>query len=351
MFFGRKDNLVGLDIGSNTVKGAELVPSKTGWRLKKFGMLDLPPGSIEDGAIKDPEAIAETIRRLFRENRIKEQNIALSIGGYSVIVKNISTQTMPEEELQETIHFEAEQYIPFDINDVNLDFLILGENEKNPNQMDVLLIAVKKEIVDDYVNLIKLARLNPCVIDVDAFALQNIYEINYDIEQENVALIDIGASKTSLNILKDGTSVFIRDVSLGCAQISHRIAATADVPFEEAERIKLGKPSDKILPETLREIEAAVVAGWCSEIRRALDFFYSTYPEDTISRIVLSGGGAHIREFRYALAVETSVEVEAINPFKAIDVDDELFDAAFLAKTAPQAAICMGLALRRVNDK
>ncbi len=350
MLFGRKSHLVGLDIGSRTIKACEVLTTKKGLRLKKIGMVDIAPGWIEDGAISEPEEVADSIRQLFRSFGLKEQNVAISIGGYSVIVKKINVQTMSEEKLQETINFEAEQYIPFDISDVNLDFHILGENANNPNQMSVFLVAAKKEMVNDYVNLISMAGLNPCIIDVEAFALQNVFDHNYENEDENIALIDIGASKTSLNILKGKSSVFMRDVSLGCGQINQKIISLAGCSFEEAEQLKFGDQSDKISMEDLKDIVSSVVADWCTEIRRALDFFYSTYPEDLIRRIILSGGGANVSEFRQLLAAETSAKVELINPFSSLSVD-ESFDSSYLKQIAPQVAICMGLAIRRVNDK
>ena len=209
MFFGKKNHLIGLDIGSRTIKVAEVVDTKTGSTLKTFSSIDIEPELIEEGSIKDPETVAEYIRELFKSVKLKDRNVAISIGGYSVIVKKINVQTMTEDELHETIHFEAEQYIPFDINDVNLDFQILGESEHNPNQMSVLLVAAKKEMVNEYINLVQMANLNTCIIDVDAFALQNIFEFNHTPEDEHVALIDIGASKTSLNILKGNSSAFM----------------------------------------------------------------------------------------------------------------------------------------------
>lgn len=351
MVFKRKDHLVGLDIGSRTIKASEIIETKKGRSLEKFGMIDIESGLIEDGSIKDPEVVAGSIRQLYQTHHIREHNVAISIGGYSVIVKKINVQTMSEDQLHDTIHFEAEQYIPFDISDVNLDFQILGENEQNPNQMSVLLVAAKKEMVNDYVNLAQLAGLNPCIIDVDAFALQNIFEINYDTKDENVALIDIGASKTSLNILKGTASVFMRDVSLGCGQINRKIASIADCTIEEAEKLKLGDQSDKISQEDLSDIVSSVVADWCTEIRRALDFFYSTYPDEQIKKIMLSGGGGSIKEFRQLLAVETSAEVQSINPFEKINVDENRLDPAYIERVAPQASICMGLATRKVDDK
>lgn len=351
MVFSKKDNLVGLDIGSRSLKAAEISESKRGRELKRFGITEIAHGAIEDGTINDPESVAESIRQLFKAYNIKERNVAISIGGYSVIVKKIAVQTMDEEQLQETIHFEAEQYIPFDISDVNLDFQILGDNETNPNQMNVFLVAAKKEMVNDYVNLANLAGLNPCIVDVEAFALQNTFEANYDTAGDNVALIDIGASKTSLNILKGNNSVFMRDVSLGCMQINQKIISLIDCSYDDAEQLKYGGGSDRLSDEDLKGIISSIVADWCTEIRRALDFFYSTYPDDQIKRIILSGGGANIAEFRELLAVEASAEVETINPFRNIYVDDNRFDPDFIKQAGPQAAITAGLAIRKVNDK
>jgi type IV pilus assembly protein PilM len=351
MAFGKKDHLIGLDIGSRSIKVAEILETKSGTTLKNFGSIDIAHGAIEEGAINDPGAVSESLQQLLKSNGIKETNAAVSIGGYSVIVKKIIVQSMAEEQLQETIHFEAEQYIPFDISDVNLDFQILGESESNPNQMNVILVAAKKEMVDDYINLVNLAGLNPCIIDVEAFALQNSFEANYDIQDENIALIDIGASKTSLNILKNTASVFMRDVSLGCGQINQKIMSLIECSFEQAEKLKFGNQSDSLSADDLKGIVSSVVADWCTEIRRALDFFYSTYPEDQIKRIILSGGGANIAEFRELLASEASAEVETINPFKNFHIDNKKLDDAFIKQITPQAGICMGLAMRKVDDK
>lgn len=351
MFFRNKNRLVGLDIGSRTIKVGEMEESSKGPNLVKFGALDIAPGLIEEDGIKDPEGVADSIRQLFKLYGVKEQNVAISIGGYSVIVKKIMVQQMSEEELQEKIPLEAEQYIPFDISDVNLDFQILADSEINPNQMNVLLVAAKKEMINDYLNVLEIAGLNPCIIDIDAFALQNIYEINYELKDECVALIDIGANKTSLNILKGDLSVFMRDVSLGCNQINEKIMSQSGCSIEEAEEIKLDEKQEKMSSEELRDIESTIITDWTTEIRRAIDFFYSTYPDDQIKKIVLSGGGANIKEFCKLLAVQTSSEVTIINPFEKFNFDSDRFDASYLNNMAPQAAICMGLAIRRVDDK
>ena len=351
MIFGSKNHLVGLDIGSRAIKAAEAVETKKGWELKGFGSIDIEPGAVEEGVIKNPEAMSNAVKQLFDLYNFKTKNVAISIGGYSVIVKNINVQKMPEEQLVDTLNFEAEQYIPFDINDVNIDFQLLGDNEQNPNQMSVLLVAAKKDMINDYINLIDSANLNLCIIDIDAFALQNIYEANYGVQSENVALIDIGGSKTSVNILKGNTSVFLRDVSLGCNQINEKIASIANCSLGEAETIRQQEAPDKISPENLREVVSSVISDWCDEIGRALDFFKSTNPDEEMKQIVLSGGGANIKEFRELLATQTAAEASVINPFENFSIGSDQLDDAYLKQIAPQAAIAMGLALRRVDDK
>jgi type IV pilus assembly protein PilM len=187
------------------------------------------------------------------------------------------------------------------------------------------------------------------IIDIDAFALQNIFEFNYATEEESIALIDIGASKTSLNILKGYSSLFMRDVSLGCGQINQQIVSLADCSIEEAEEIKHSEQPEIISAEDLANIVTSVVSDWTTEIRRAIDFFYSTYPDDHISKIIIGGGGANIAEFRQLLADEISAEVEIINPFDKFSIENSSLDSSYLEKIAPQAAICMGLAIRKVD--
>jgi type IV pilus assembly protein PilM len=358
MALSKKDHLVGLDIGSHSIKIAEVEHGKSGRTLKNLGICEISPDFMEDGVIRDAEAVANLIKKLFKQLKIKEKKVAISVGGYSIIVKRINVQTMTEEELLETIHYEAEQYIPFDINDVNLDFQIIGENKKNKNQMGVLLVAAKKDLVEDYIGLVDAAGRDARIIDVDAFALQNVFEASYladevldEEEGEVVALIDIGAEKTSLNILKGSSSLFMRDISLGCGQITHQIASHLECSLEEAEEIKLGKQPDRLPQEELDELLSVFSNEWTTEVRRAFDFFYSSIGDDDISRILLSGGGANIDTIRDSLSSETDIAVETINPFGNMAINQNKFDTAFLEQIAPQASIALGLALRRVDDK
>jgi len=359
MAIAKKDHLVGLDIGSQSIKIAEIEHGKSGRVLKNFGIMDISPDLMEDGVIKDAQGVAELIKKLLKRHKVKEKKVAISIGGYSIIVKKINVQTMTEEKLLEMIHYEAEQYIPFDIKDVNLDFQILGENERNKNQMNVLLVAAKKDLIEGYINLVEIARRQASIIDVDAFALQNIYEASYlssedavgEEEGEIVALIDIGAVKTSLNILRGDVSLFMRDISMGCGQITHHIASHLECSMEDAEQIKLGKAASKLSREELDDIVSSFSAEWTTEVRRALDFFYSSFGEGDIQKVILSGGGANMGVIREMLAAETDLAIEIMNPFGNLTINQKKFDAAFIEQIAPQAAIALGLALRRVDDK
>jgi len=350
MLFGKKESLIGIDIGSRTLKAVELLNTKGGYKLKNAGFLNIPAGLIEDGIIRDPVEVSELIRQVLKISRIKERNVAIAVGGTSVIIKKITLQNIPEDKLHETITFEAEQYIPFDIKDVDLDYEVLGEDKENPNMIKVLIVAVKKDFVHDYVSVVQMAGLNPCVVDVDAFALQNIFEINYDSTEERIALIDIGARKTSLSIMKNNSAVFMRDVTLGCLQIDEEIASAAGCTQEEAEVIKNSGKSDKISEEQLKQIVSSVCVGWCMEIKRAFDFYYSSAPEDFVSKILISGGGANINEFGSLLAREVSVKVENINPLINVEIADGV-NSSYVQQIAPQLAICLGLSLRRVDDK
>ena len=210
------------------------------------------------------------------------------------------------------------------------------------------MLAIKDLII----NALDEAGLNPCIIDIDAFAIQNVFELNYTIPGEYIALIDLGATKLSLNIIKDGISVFMRDVSMGGFQINHEIMNASNCSESDAEDIKKGiKKSTKVDSEYIGQIIYNTVSDWCAEIGRALDFFYASYSGDRIKKIFICGGGANIDSFKKILADQTSTEVNILNPFGHLMINEELFDSDYLRKMAPQAAICMGLAMRRISDK
>jgi type IV pilus assembly protein PilM len=360
----KKNHLVGLDIGSHAIKIVEIEDTKKGRILKNFGMIGLPQDAIVEGAIKEMEIVSSAIKTLYKNLRIKNKNIVTSISGYSVIVKKISIQKRGEAELDASIQDEAEQYIPFDINDVNLDYEILslpgeedtakrGEGDRGDRGlMDVMLVAAKKDIVEDYVSLLHLTGLNPAILDVDAFALQNAFELSAENISGCYALVNVGAEELGINAIKNGVSIFTRDSSYGGYQINEAIMSKFDVSYEEAEKIKLGGTKiDHKDKGSLEEIFASVISGWVNEIKRALDFLATTYPDETIEKIVISGGSCRFPGFQKYLELETEIPVIELNPFSNLQVNDKLFDPKYLTYMAPQAAIAVGLALRSIGDK
>jgi type IV pilus assembly protein PilM len=360
----KKNQLIGLDIGSHAIKIVEIEDTKKGRILKNFGIIGLPQDAIVEGAIKEMEIVSSAIKTLYKNLKIKNKNVVTSISGYSVIVKKISIQKRGEAELDASIQDEAEQYIPFDINDVNLDYEILtlpgeeetakkGEGDKGDRGlMDVMLVAAKKDIVEDYVSLLHLTGLNPAILDVDAFALQNAFELSAENISGCYALVNVGAEELGINAIKNGVSIFTRDSSYGGYQINEAIMSKFDVSYEEAEKMKLGGTKiDHKDKGSLEEVFASVISGWVNEIKRALDFLATTYPDETIEKIVISGGSCRFPGFQKYLELETEIPVIELNPFSNLQVNDKMFDPKYLTYMAPQAAIAVGLALRSIGDK
>jgi type IV pilus assembly protein PilM len=365
MTVAKKNQLIGLDIGSHSIKLVEIDQGKKGLVLKNVGVIGLPPDAIVEGSIKEMELVASAIRTLFKNLRLKNKTVSTSISGYSVIVKKISLTRRDESELERTIQDEAEQYIPFDINDVNLDYDILEpqgqeakaeesseESEKEGSgMMDVMLVAAKRDIVDDYVSLLQLAGLNPAVLDVDAFAMQNAFEISAEEPEGCYALVNVGAEELGINAVKNGASMFTRDSSFGGAQISEAIMSALNVDWDEAEKIKLGGTKLEKEQGVLEEIFTSTVSSWVQEIKRALDFLATTYPEETIEKILVSGGSCRIPGFQKYLELETEIPVTELNPFANVMIDEKVFDPKYLSYMAPQVAVAVGLALRSIGDK
>jgi len=360
----KKNQLVGLDIGSHSIKLVEISQAKKGMALQSFGVIGLPQDAVVEGSIKEMEIVSSAIKNLYRNLKIKNKNICTSISGYSVIVKKISIDRREDAELESSIHDEAEQYIPFDISDVNLDFEILeppaepeapeegeSEQEEKSGLMDVMLVAAKKDMVEDYVGLLQLAGLNPMVLDVDAFALQNAFETSLGETKGCYALINVGAEELGINAIKDGVSIFTRDSSYGGAQITEAIMSKLNVSFDEAERIKLSGSNSGERKAELEEIFTNVISGWGQEIKRALDFLAATYPEENIEKLYISGGSSRIPGFRRYLELETELSVEELNPFANLQINEKVFDPRYLSYMAPQAAVAVGLALRSIGDK
>ncbi len=353
--FGKKKGLVGVDIGSSAVKAVELKSGGKGgdeFALLNIGLEPLPPEAIVDGAIMDSGAVIDAIQRLFQTQKIKTSEVATSVSGNSVIVKKISLPQMSQEELAESIHWEAEQYIPFDIQDVSLDYEVLESG--GGGNMDVLLVAVKKDKISDYTSAISQAGQSCNVVDVDVFALQNCYEINYGIDPGRVvALLNVGASIMNINIIKGPTSIFNRDIAVGGNQYTDAIQKDLNLSFDQAEALKRGARVEGAAPENLHPILNAVSENIALEIQKTFDFFRATSSEDRIDRIFLSGGTAKIHGLRDLLGDRFADVggVEILNPFNNVTYNPRDFDPDFINEIGPQAAIAVGLAARRVGDR
>jgi type IV pilus assembly protein PilM len=351
--FRRARTLVGLDIGSSAVKAVELKAVGKGYKVTAFGSELIPPDGIVDGAIIDGASVADAIRRLFDGRSIKTKDVAASLSGNAVIVKKITLPVMTEAELGESIYWEAEQYIPFDIQDVNLDYQILDSPEAAAKgTMDVLLVAAKKEKIADYTGVIAQAGRSAVVVDVDAFALQNAYEVNYGIEPGAVVvLLNAGASATNINILSGDQSVFTRDISIGGNAYTEALQRELSLPFEMADQLKRGVDVDGVTFDDARPVLRAVSENVMLEIQKTFDFFKATAASDRIDRIMVSGGASRAEGFTEMLTERFDAPVEAFNPFKTIAFDVKKFNVGTADEVAATVAVAVGLALRRVGDR
>lgn len=355
-FSGTKP-MIGLDIGSSAIKVVQLKELKDGYHLEKFGIKNLDPEMIVDGTVMDAGRVVEALKELLAEQKIKVKDAAISISGHSVIVKKINLPVMSEEELEESIKWEAEQYIPFDMNDVNIDFHILGtggdlEGQEGQEQMSVLLIAAKKDKLSEYTSLVTEAGLTPQIVDVDAFTIENMYGINYDTnEGEVVALVNIGASVMNINILRSSISSFTRDISIGGNRYAEAMQRELNLSYEDSEKAKVEENPEGVDPEALNSVINTVNTEVAGEISRSIDYFRTTSAQENIDSVILCGGAARSRGLIQLLTERLGVEVELANAFNRIQIDQKQFDLEQLQAMGPQAAVGVGLAIRRIGDR
>ena len=347
-------NVVGLDIGTSSIKIAEIKTTKKGSQLVHFDTIMLPPDTIRDGQVMHAPQLSDRIQEIWKLNKVRNKKCAVALSGNAVIIKKISLPEMTVEELEDSIQWEAEQYIPFDIKDVNVDAQIINPNA-GQGQMDVLLVAAKKAVIEEFIEVVRDARVDPVVVDVDAFALYNAFELNFQIPSEDtVALIDVGASTVNINVIGEGHSAFTRDITLGGNALTEEISKQFAVPWEEAEHMKTSSETTLSMSGVLREVQRIserVSEQLVSEIQRSLDFFAATSMNADIATIYLSGGAALQSGLIEGLGRRLGAEVKALNPFNNLVVDPKKFDFALLQRMAPVASIAVGLALRAPQDR
>ncbi len=347
-----KKSLVGVDIGSSSVKAVELQGKPGSLQLVSLGYENLQNDSIVDGQIMELNDVSNVITNIFREHQIKTDRVAAGVSGHSVIVKNIVVPQMSEEELEESIEWHAEEHIPFDIADVSLDYQIIG---KSPDALHVLMAACKRDKIANVKQAIQLAGKLPAIIDVDDFALQNCYEVNYQpMPGQVVALLNIGAATMNINILNGTKSVFTRDVSVGGNQYTSLLQRELGLSHEQAEAVKRGLP----LPEGTEERAIEPILETVSdilalEIQKTMDFYRATAEdgEAMVQKIYISGGGSKLPGLSEYLANRFEVAVEVFNPFRQIKVDVRRFDPDYMREVVPEMAVAVGLALRGVEAR
>jgi type IV pilus assembly protein PilM len=343
-------NLVGVDIGTTSIKVCEVREDRKGNRaLVRFGFHPLPPQTIVDGHIMNAGAIVDGLDRLF--HKVKRRDVALRVSGHSVIIKKITMPVMTTAELAEQINWEAEQHIPFELADVQIDYQVVSRRE-DQGQMDVLLVAAKKEEIGDLTNLALEAKLRPRVVDLDAFTVQNCYEVAYGAAppDQTIVLLHVGASLTTLNILSQGTTAFTRDVVNGGNAITEEIQRQLGVSQEEAEAYKCGTAAGMV-PDEVPNIVRDVVETLAGEIQRSLDFYLATSGDREIHKVFVSGGTANVQALHDEIAERCQVDVVPLDPLLVAQPDPKTVDPVALQGRTLQAVVAYGLALRKERER
>ena len=358
LFGSKTKSLVGLDIGSSAVKVCELQQVGKGasarYRLQKLGQAPLSPDAIVDGDIMDSNAVASAIRQVLAEQKIKAKDVAISVSGQQVMVKKVTFPLMNQAELAESVRWEAESFFPAGqgLDSYALDYYLIEERAQEGN-MDVVLVACRKDKLESYVSCVAQAGCVPKVVDVDVFALQNAYELNTmgGGRDEVVALVNLGATFTNLTMMVGGKSVFWRDMAWGSSRFSEKLMEDWGLSREAAELLKRGLPADGHSAEEVQPSINAVSDAFADELGRTLDFFKSSFKVDRLDRVLLAGGGSLVHGLIEVLADRLRVSVDRLNPFQLIEVDGRTEDPTTVREIGGAAAISVGLALRQVGDR
>jgi type IV pilus assembly protein PilM len=346
--FKKSKSLVGLDVGSSAVRAVELTKSKTGYQMTGFAYETLGPDSVVDGAIMDSREVANVIKRLLAGGAFKSKGTAAGVSGHSVIVKRVILPVATEQEVSASIQFDAEQYIPFGLSEVNLDYQIIGPAQGNDPGMEVLLVAAKKDKIQNHTNVISMAGRSADVVDIEAFALQNAFEANYSVSpMATVALLNIGASLMNINITKGGMPLFIRDVPVGGNQYTDILQKELQLSFQEAEDLKLGKTGGSEA-EMVQPLLQSITDMLIMEVQKTFDFFRETYPHETITQVLICGGTAGTPGLAEKIEETFGYPTEVLDPLKHITLGPKV-DAGKVNSLGPALTIAVGLALRGVD--
>lgn len=350
MLFGKKKGIAGLDIGSSSIKMIELEGKANDLKLKGLGFENLPSDTIIDGQIMEMNDVANVIQTVCSNHQITADRVVTGVSGHSVIIKNIVLPVMTREELEESIDWHAEEHIPYDLADVSLDYQVTAETDEATY---VLIAACKRDRIDNVKQAIQLAGKQPLVIDVDTFALQNCYELNYHPEEDDVVtLLNIGASTMNVNIVKGTRSLFTRDITVGGSQFTDVLQRSLGLNFQDAEAMKRG--ADNVVPDTdeksIEPLMNNVTEIVAMEIQKTFDFYRATTDdnETIVQKILISGGGSKLAGLADELSRRLELPVEMLNPFRSIRIDEKQFDPEYINEIVPEMAVAVGLAMRGV---
>jgi len=353
MLFGKKKSVAGLDVGSSSVKVVELDGKLNNLSLVNLGFENLPDETVVDGQIMELNAVAETIQMVCNDSSVKAPKVVTGVSGHSVIIKNIVLPAMSREELEESIDWHAEEHIPYDLSEVSLDYHVTEEDVDNTS---VMIAACKRERLNNIKQAIQLSGKQPVVIDVDTFALQNCYEVNYQPDPDQVVtLLNIGASTMNVNIVKGTQSLFTRDLTIGGSQFTDILQKNLGFSFQQAEAVKRGVPDavENVDSTAIEPLISNVTEMVALEIQKTFDFYRATSDNDDIKveKILISGGGSKMSGLREELSRRLEIPVEVLDPFRQISVDASKFDPDYLSEIMPEMAVAVGLAIRGVEVK
>ncbi len=351
MLFGKKKGVAGLDVGSSSIKVVELDGKLNNLSLVSLGFENLPDDTIIDGQIMELNTVSEVIKKACDNYQIKSNQVVTGVSGHSVIIKNIVLPPMSREELEESIDWHAEEHIPYDLSDVNLDYHITSETA---DATQVLIAACKRERVDSLKQAIQLSGKQPVAIDVDTFALQNCYEINYQPEDSQVVtLLNIGASTMNVNIVQGRNSLFTRDITIGGSQFTDILQKNLGLSFQQAEALKRGvvDAAEGVEEKSIEPLMNNVTEMVAMEIQKTFDFYRATADNESlvVQKILISGGGSKLSGLGEELSARLELPVEVLDPFRQIKVDTKKFDPDYLSEIMPEMAVAVGLAVRGVE--
>jgi type IV pilus assembly protein PilM len=348
--FRRNEGYVALDIGSSSIKMVEVEVDKSGYRLLNMGIQPIPAMAIQNNMVADQDAVVKAIQNLVKNHGVRAKQVVASVPGRVAIIKKIQLPAQGEQELDANVEFQASQLIPDTLENVNLDYQALDYVE-NSDKIDVVLVAVKKDIINSYTQAIKDAELVPAIVDVDYFAMENMFEINYELETSGiVGLIHIGARYTSINVLKHGVSAFTGDLPVGGESFTEALVHALQLSYDQAEALKIGGGSDSKKQAEVESLLKPTADYLASEISRTLSLYRHMADEGGIHKIYLSGGSAKTPGLARTIGEKLGVEVELIDPFRGFSIARGI-DADDLAESASALAVGAGLAIRRPGDK